>query len=131
MKDKYKFYRHSRPLNPREIFVFGSNLAGRHGKGAALQAFTRYGAKYGRGVGFHGNTYAIPTKTGDLEIMPIHDIVPYIHEFVQFTKDHPELSFYVTPVGCGLAEYKPSDIAEHFKDAINCSFEVCFAEFLT
>lgn len=130
MSEEYQFYNKSRRLEDNEIFVFGSNLGGRHGKGAALQAFMRYGAKYGRGVGLQGKAYAIPTKTRDLEILPLHDIVPYIHEFVQFTKNNPDMRFYVTPVGCGLAEYKPADIAEHFKGAINCSFEKCFAEFL-
>lgn len=126
----YDFYRKSRALDKNEVFVFGSNLSGKHGKGAALTAFHRYGAKYRKGVGLQGRSYAIPTKDEDLKVLELHDIVPYIHEFVQFTKDHPYLHFYVTPVGCGLANYKPKDIAVHFKGAINCSFEVCFKEYL-
>lgn len=126
----YDFYRKRRSLVSNEIFVFGSNLAGRHGKGAALTAFHKYGAKYRKGTGLQGRSYAIPTKDEDLNVMELHDIVPYIHEFVQFTKDNPQFYFYVTAIGCGLSGYKPKDIAPHFKGAINCSFDICFAEYL-
>lgn len=103
------------------IFVFGSNLAGRHGKGAAKDARDLHGAIYGQGVGRQGNSYAIPTKTGDLKILPLADIAYFIRLFLQYAYSHPELQFMVTRVGCGLAGYQDSDIAPLFKYApTNC-----------
>lgn len=77
-----------------------------------------------------GQSYGIPTKDHQLKILPLHDIVPYIQEFVQHTHERPDLQFYVTPVGTGLAGYDISDIAPHFKGAINCEFPRSFQEFL-
>jgi hypothetical protein len=104
-----------------EVFVFGSNLSGRHGAGAALVA-RHLGAKYGLGKGPCGKTYAIPTKGKRLEVLSITTIAKHVAEFVNYTKEHPEVSFFVTAVGCGLAGYKHQDIAPYFKEAINCSF---------
>lgn len=126
---KYEYY-DSGYLPKDRVFVFGSNIAGRHGLGAALTALRRYGAKYGIGVGYVGNSYAIPTKDKALKVLPLRDIVPYIQEFVQFTIDNPTLRFYVTPVGCGLAGYKPNVIGEHFKGAVNCVFPSMFEQYL-
>ena len=98
-----------------EIFVFGSNLDGRHGKGAALQAM-KFGAKYGVGVGIQGNTYAIPTKDKELKVMFLKDISRYVKEFIKFASANPQIHFLVTKIGCGLAGYNESDIAPMFKD---------------
>lgn len=108
------------PLD-NSIFVFGSNLAGVHGSGAAALALI-FGARWGKGVGLQGRTYAIPTKDENIMTMPISKIRPYIEEFVQFTKDHPEMKFFVTRVGCGLAGHSDFEIAPLFVGAINCSF---------
>lgn len=97
------------------IFVFGSNLAGRHGKGAALAAKQSHGAKYGVGVGRTGNAYAIPTKDQNLKTLPITEIAKYVKDFLAYAKNNPELSFQLTPVGTGLAGYKHQDIAPLFK----------------
>lgn len=99
----------------KKIFVFGSNLAGRHGKGAALTAVTNYGAKYGVGVGRTGNAYAIPTK--DRFIQPLHLklIEPYAKEFVEYAKSEPTLPFFLTRVGCGLRGLTDSQMAPMFK----------------
>ena len=99
------------------IFVFGSNLAGRHGKGAALTAHKEYGAIYGRGFGHVGNSYAIPTKDRKLQTLPLHQIKPFVDSFLAYAKVHPELTFLVTRVGCGLAGYKNEDMAPMFKGA--------------
>jgi len=99
------------------VFVFGSNLAGRHGKGAALWAHQHRGAVYGQGKGLQGNSYAIPTKGRDLHTLSIKAIALYIAEFKGFAEKHPELTFQLTPIGCGLAGYKPEDIAPMFRDA--------------
>lgn len=97
-----------------EIFVFGSNLAGRHGKGAAADALHYYGAEYGVGVGRTGNAYAIPTKDEFIRTLPVNRIRPHVEEFVRYAKAHPELNFRVTRVGCGLAGYRNEDIAPMF-----------------
>lgn len=103
-----------------EIFVFGSNIEGRHGKGAALAAVNQYGAIYGKGHGRQGNAYAIPTKgigTGPKRTMPTLPL-PMIQYFVRVFLDHarqnPSDTFRVTPIGCGLAGYKPPHIAPFF-----------------
>jgi len=102
---------------PREIFVFGSNLAGRHGKGAALAALKEHGAIYGQGFGLQGNSYAIPTKDERLRVLPLYAICDYVDQFVQFADERGDLTFRLTPIGCGLAGYKPEQIAPFFRDA--------------
>lgn len=103
-------------LKPGEVFVFGSNLAGRHGRGAAKKAL-EFGAIYGQGKGLQGNTYAIPTKDENLQVRRVKDIEPDVEEFVDYAKAHPELTFLVTEVGCGLAGYLPGSMAPLFKHA--------------
>lgn len=100
-----------------DIFVFGSNLAGRHGKGAALCARQQHGAVYGVGVGRTGNAYAIPTKDEGLRTLPVESIRAYVNDFLTYAALHPDLSFTVTRIGCGLAGYMDADIAPLFKDA--------------
>jgi hypothetical protein len=103
------------------IFVFGSNLAGRHGRGAALCARNWHGAKYGIGVGRTGNSYAIPTKDEQIKTLPLEQIAKYVAEFLNYAKQHPELEFEVTRIGCGLAGYNDHEISPMFKDApMNC-----------
>jgi hypothetical protein len=103
------------------IFVFGSNLAGRHGKGAALTARQEWSAEYGVGEGRTGDAYAIPTKGYRLEILPYYIIKQYVDKFILYANDHPELEFFVTRVGCGLAGYKDDEIGPLFKHApSNC-----------
>ena len=110
--------------NDSEIFVFGSNLAGRHGKGAAKDALNLYGAQYGNGVGRQGSSYAIPTKDHYLNTLPIETIGPYVDVFIDYAEAHPELTFNITRVGCGLAGHFDRDMAELFKTAPkNCLFD--------
>lgn len=104
-----------------QIFVFGSNEAGVHGAGAAAFAL-ELGAVWGQGHGIHGSTYAIPTKDHDIETLRLSIITMYVNLFIQFTKDNPNLKFFVTRVGCGLAGYTDNQIAPLFKGAVNCSF---------
>lgn len=104
------------------IFVFGSNLAGRHGKGAALTAYQAYGAVYGKGQGFQGRSYAIPTKDLFLKTLPLERIKVYVNTFIEFARKNPDMRFTVTRIGCGLAGYKDEDIAPMFAEApYNCS----------
>ena len=98
------------------IFVFGSNLAGRHGAGAALYAKEHHGAIYGQGQGLQGNSYAIPTKDGKLRTLPVSLIREYVLDFQKFALQHRYLEFEVTAIGCGLAGYEPKDIAPLFRN---------------
>lgn len=101
----------------RKIFVFGSNLAGRHGLGAALFASRNHGAIYGQGAGLQGDSYAIPTKNHDLKTLPLEVVARYVNVFLAFAGQHPELEFNVTRVGCGLAGYKDNDVGPLFAGA--------------
>lgn len=92
-------------LNQNQIFVFGSNLAGRHGKGAALYARQHFHAQYGIGIGPTGQCYAIPTKDQHLKVLSLNIIRQYIIQFVEYAEQHPELEFLLTPIGTGLAGY--------------------------
>jgi hypothetical protein len=100
----------------KEIFVFGSNLAGIHGAGSARYAFENYGAKFGIGVGLQGNSYAIPTKDKNFNVLPLSEIKKHVDEFLAFAKEHQEMKFNVVAIGCSLAGYKAKDIAYMFKD---------------
>ncbi len=104
-------------LQPNEIFVFGSNLAGRHGKGAALQAL-QFGAKHKCGFGIMGQTFALPTKDLDLKTMPLHRIAIYVDELLVCVRLMPESVFLITKVGCGLAGYTPEQIAPLFREFV-------------
>lgn len=99
------------------IFVFGSNLAGRHGRGAAKHALENYGAKYGQGEGRQGDSYAIPTKDVLLQPLPINFIRGKVNRFLQYARENEQLSFLVTRIGCGLAGFTDEQIAPMFKDA--------------
>lgn len=99
------------------VFVFGSNLAGRHGKGAALWAKQHRGAIYGQGEGFQGNSYGIPTKDARIKTMPLEEIAQAVERFKTFARERKDLSFQLTPIGCGLAGYTPEQIAPMFRDA--------------
>ena len=100
-------------LGPNQIFVFGSNLQGAHGGGAARAAFERFGAVWGQGVGLQGRSYAIPTMHG-----PASSIKPYVDAFIEFARNHPESEFLVTRIGCGIAGFKDVDMAPLFKEAL-------------
>lgn len=99
-------------LKPNEVFVFGSNLQGMHGGGAALTARLCFGAKMGVGVGMQGQSYAIPTMQGGVET-----IKPYVDEFIEYAGENPEKDFLVTRIGCGIAGFRAEDIAPLFKEA--------------
>lgn len=99
------------------VFVFGSNLAGRHGKGAALWARQHRGAIYGQGHGMQGNSYAIPTKGYRLETLPLATIANWVHEFLLFAHKYHMLQFQLTPIGCGLAGYTREEIEPMFAGA--------------
>ncbi len=109
-------------LKADEVFVFGSNLAGMHGGGAAYVAFRQFGAVMGCGVGLRGQSYAIPTMQGGVET-----IKPYVDDFISFAKEHPELFFYVTRIGCGIAGFLDKEIAPLFKEAHGLE-NVCLPE---
>jgi len=99
-------------LEPNEVFVFGSNLKGMHGGGAAYIAYRKFGAVMGQGVGLQGQSYAIPTMQGGVET-----IRPYVDEFIRFAQQHPELTFLVTRIGCGIAGFTDDEISPLFAEA--------------
>lgn len=99
-------------LQPGEIFVFGSNLLGMHAGGAARAAYHKFGAVMGQGVGLQGQSYAIPTMQGGVET-----IKPYVDEFIDFARQHTELTFLVTRIGCGIAGFRDEEIAPLFTEA--------------
>lgn len=101
-------------LSENEVFVFGSNLGGFHAGGAARVALEKFGAIWGQGVGLQGQSYAIPTMHGGVDV-----IKPYVDEFIAFARAHRELKFLVTPIGCGIAGFAVKDIAPLFAAAID------------
>lgn len=104
-----------------EVFVFGSNRIGRHGKGAAKTAL-KWGAQMGQGEGPQGRTYGIPTKGHDMRVsLPLHEIKVHVDRFIRYAAENPSEVFLVTEVGCGLAGYTPKDIAPLFAGAIPLS----------
>lgn len=98
-------------LADNEIFVFGSNIQGAHGGGAAWYAHKQFGAEWGVGEGLTGRTYALPTMEGEASLKRAVD------RFIACAKEHPELTFLVTAVGCGIAGYTPNEVAPLFKEA--------------
>lgn len=118
-KPKYNMNNRTTPefistLKPNEIFVFGSNLRGIHAGGAARMAHQQFGAEMGNGVGIQGQSYAIPTMQGGTET-----IQPYVDDFIKYAKEHPDQTFLVTPIGCGIAGFEPEDIAPLFYEAVS------------
>lgn len=101
-------------LEENEIFVFGSNLKGMHGGGAARVALEKFGAVWGQGTGLQGNSYAIPTMHGGTDA-----IAPYVDEFIAFAREHKEMKFYVTRIGCGIAGFTVQEMAPLFKAALD------------
>ncbi|MBQ7510040.1 MAG: hypothetical protein IJT53_03950 [Prevotella sp.] len=113
-------------LDDDEVFVFGSNLRGMHGGGAAATAYRCFGAVWGQGVGLQGQSYAIPTMQGGVET-----IKPYVDEFIVFAKEHQELRFLVTKIGCGIAGFRDEEIAPLFADAMDLKNVVLPLDFVT
>ena len=96
------------------VFVFGSNVEGLHGGGAALLAYERFGAIWGQGTGLQGKSYGIPTMHGGIDA-----IAPYVDDFIAFAREHRELKFLVTEIGCGIAGFTVEEMAPLFKDAMD------------
>lgn len=113
------------------IFVFGSNLAGIHGAGAARYAHQKLGAKWGVGVGPTGQCYALPTKNHRVQTLTLGSIAQHVDDFLEYAIQHPGVKFKVTRVGCGLAGFKDEEIAPLFADAPhNCLFDSAWKPWL-
>ena len=130
-----KFFDERERRDPREhqdiIFVFGSNLAGRHGAGAAAFANYWYGAERGVGCGPTGQSYAIPTKDANMDVLPLRHISRHVLDFLSYAGRHPDKEFFVTRIGCGYAGYSNPDIAPMFRGAPdNCMFEQSWKEYI-
>ena len=116
-------------LKENEVFVFGSNLQGAHGGGAAAIANKKFGAEWGVGVGMTGQCYAIPTMQGG-----VGTIKPYVDEFIHYASEHQEKTFLVTRIGCGIAGFTDAEIAPLFRDALpleNVTLPKSFVDVLT
>jgi hypothetical protein len=127
----YTFHTDKTHPHDKGIFVFGSNLAGFHGAGAALSAKLLYGATLGMGIGLMGRCYAIPTKDRHIRTLNLSVITQHVDVFKTFTHDNPEMRFFVTRVGCGLAGYTDKVIAPLFRTCnVNCSFAEAWQPYL-
>ncbi len=116
---------------PQPIFVFGSNLSGIHGAGAARIANRDHGAVWGIGEGLMGQSYALPTKGFNISFMPMKKVQTHIENFLAFARVNPNKEFKVTRIGCGLAGFKDEDIAAFFKEApSNCTFDLAWHPYL-
>ena len=129
---KFTYHRDGTVPAKDSIFVFGSNLSGIHGAGAAKAAVEHFGAEYGTGIGFTGNAYAIPTKDYLIETMPLGTIKFFIRQFVHLTQNQPSKKFFITRIGCGLAGYTDAEIAPLFRGcrAGNVSMPYPWGEYL-
>lgn len=126
-----KFHNDGTLPNSTEIFVFGSNMRGAHGAGAAKVAVDKYNAEHGVYYGITGKSFAIPTKDYYIKTMELENIIPFIKKFVSFTREHTDKQFFVTRIGCVLAGYSNEEIAPHFKGCgDNCSFALQWKEYL-
>lgn len=134
METKFKY--HIDGTSPKEddvYFVFGSNLSGYHGAGAAREAHVNFSAVWGEYLGFTGKSYAIPTVNKNISgKLDLEEIKKYIDDFVDVTHKHKDKKFFVTRVGCGLAGYYNEDIATLFSSCNpeNCTFPHTWEQFL-
>lgn len=117
-------------LNKLLIFVFGSNSSGFHGASAAKYAMLHHHAVYGIGKGIQGGSYAIPTKNKKIRTLPLTEIKKHVDDFLQYVDEHPQIHFFVTAVGTGLAGYKHSEIAPMFKGAKRCWFPKAWEKYI-
>ncbi len=112
-------------LKPNDIFVFGSNIRGIHGGGAARIANKKFGAEWGVGEGLTGQCYALPTMEGGVDY-----IAEKVQNFLLCAKAHPELKFYVTKIACGIAGFTVAEIGPLFSDAISLDNVILPKEFV-
>jgi hypothetical protein len=115
----------------QDIFVFGSNLAGVHGAGAAKAAVDQYGAIWGQGYGLQGNSFAIPTKDENIETLPLDEVRKYVNKFLEFAEQNEDMTFLVTQIGCGLAGFTVEQIAPFFRTTpLNIKLPRAFMDFI-
>lgn len=113
------------------VFVYGSNEAGRHGRGAALRARQAYGAETGKGIGLVGKSYGIPTKNENLRVLSVSKIEKYVKDFITFARENRGEVFYVTRIGTGLAGFSDKEMAGLFIGSPrNCRFDKEWEQFL-
>lgn len=118
-------------MTARPVFVFGSNLAGKHAGGAARHAFDKRGAIWGQGIGLQGESYALPTMNADFRPLPLEEIAGHVTDLLTFARSRPDLTFQVTAVGCGIAGFHPDQIGPMFRGAPeNCELPTEFVDAL-
>lgn len=127
----YDYHRDGTQPRPDQIFVFGSNLAGIHGAGAARAAADTYGAIIGVGTGLQGRSFAIPTKDQRIDTLPFGVVSSFVADFKQYATDNPDKKFFLTRIGCGLAGFTDEQIAPLFKGSpFNCDMPTQWAQYL-
>ena len=129
--DEVEFHVDKSKPQKGEVFVFGSNLAGIHGRGAALEAKRSYGAVMLVGKGRTGHAYALPTKDRELCRLTLQQIRKHVEEFIEYAIAHKDERFFITRVGCGLAGYENREIAPMFGVALsNCNYPQTWKRYL-
>ena len=112
-------------MQNKRVFVFSSNVEGRHTTGTALRAYEDHGAVYGEGYGLQGSSFAIPVKDENFKFLPLHKIKSYVDKMLRYAELNPDITFQVTQIGCGLGGYDEADIAPMFRTApMNCILPV-------
>jgi hypothetical protein len=115
----------------KEVFVFGSNLAGIHGAGAAKDAYKKHGARWGKGHGHYGESYALPTKDQHIKTLPLESIRLFVAAFIVYAVSQPDTEFKVTRIGCGLAGIDDAVMASMFSLVpSNCSFDLAWQSYM-
>jgi len=129
---KRTFHKDGAPAGNGQCFVFGSNLSGIHGAGAARAARLNYCAQWGVAEGPTGDSYAIPTVREKIAgPLPLDEIRSAVDRFISYATAHPKLTFFVTRIGCGLAGHRDQDVAPMFAQApANCSLPDTWASYL-
>ena len=98
------------------IFVFGSNLAGKHMQGSAMTAKKFHGAIEGQGEGLQGRSYAIPVRDHDLKPLPLWRIARSINNLCEFAESRSELQFRVAAIGCEDETFTAQEVAPLFRN---------------
>ena len=103
-------------LKENEIIIVGTNKLGQHLGGAARQAYSDFGLKWGCGEGLSGQTYAFPTLDENFRQVSLNDLRRSRDRLYEVVESMPDKVFLLTSVGTGIAGFELEVIKELFKD---------------